>query len=332
MPFGNSVTRLLNIPINRTTRTPLQLHLTLTPCASSTTIKHRSLHNVTSDIPSLAIELPNANPRKTHTLRVAVVIVVVTTLIHRHAFLIHELLPPVPRGGAPIAPREHASPFRNPVLPTPLVTVPVLPHQHTLPGDGAVLPLPDVLIPVAPRVPPLPLLQVAPPPPLVHVPVRVPLLPEPVLPVREPRAAVRVAFHADEGPVPVHPPGGELPLVGSAGGPREPPLPARLSLPPLSLVHAPVRPEILAAAMRRVSREAAAVDVAVGQRPLHRAGRHAARPRRTATRRRRQEELDVLGGCVVVFLLLRQCEQRLLHFCSAPTKHSVTFQKPLATL
>jgi len=132
--------------------------------------------------------------------------------------------------------------------------------------------------------------------------------------------------------VAVHPARGELALVGSAGRPREAPLAARLSLPPLSLVHAPVRPEVLAAAVRRVSRQAAAVDVPVGQRPLHRAGRHAARPCGTAAGRRRQEELDVLGGRVVVLLLVRQCEQRLLHFCLAPPEDSLTFQMPLPTL
>lgn len=124
--------------------------------------------------------------------------------------------------------------------------------------------------------------------------------------VGDPGASVGVAVDADEGAVAVHPAGDELALVGGAGGPREAALAARFALLPFSLVHAPVRPEVLAGAVRRVPGEASAVDVAVREGLLHRAGGHAPRPRRTAARRRREEEFDnvvFVGGVVVVVVL-----------------------------
>jgi len=282
VPSGNSLPRLLNLTtrtIKRPTRTLLQNPtaiiisnnniITVLRLTGSVTIpvEQRSfsiVNNVTGDVPSFSIQLPDTNPGKAHT----------PTPIHRtplHLFLtclFHKLLPPVPGARAPITPRENTLPHRHTILPKPLVTVPIRPHQNPLPRNHTTPPLPHVLVAVPPPVPPLPLLQVAPPPTFIDIPITVSFLAEPVLSVGHPGPSVHVAVDADKGSEPVYPTRLEFPLVGGAGGPRESPLAASFPLSPLPLVHAPIGPEVLPGAVRRVPRQGAAVDVAVRQRLL----------------------------------------------------------------
>ncbi|WVZ23548.1 hypothetical protein V8G54_002092, partial [Vigna mungo] len=119
VPSGHSLTRLLNLTtrtIKRPTRTLLQnptpiiiinnnIISTVLRLAGSGAIpvEQRSLsivNNVTGDVPSFSIQLPNTNPGKAHT----------PTPVHRTPLhllltcLFHKLLPPVPRARAPITP------------------------------------------------------------------------------------------------------------------------------------------------------------------------------------------------------------------------------------
>ncbi|WVY91799.1 hypothetical protein V8G54_037313 [Vigna mungo] len=245
-----------------TTRVPSQI---FTIRRRSVAVKHGRFHiidNIARDISRFTLRLPDANPGETLVIIYAPSSVNGETL---HA----EILAPEQT----MLNLHNTVTLGDPVLPLPLVTVPVGPHQSALAVNHTVLPFSDVLVPVLPDVTSVTVLHVALPTPFVQVPVRVALLPKPVFPVGDPRPTVGVAVGSDEGSKPFHSTRFELALIGRTRGPREFPLAGGLSPLPLTLVHAPVRPQVLPRSVRNVSGEAPGVEVAVRKNTLNRRSR-----------------------------------------------------------
>uniref|UniRef100_A0A7C9F0P8 Uncharacterized protein n=1 Tax=Opuntia streptacantha TaxID=393608 RepID=A0A7C9F0P8_OPUST len=248
MTFRDGLARLLSL-LNETTGTTSEWLGPIQP-QKPITIDHRSslniINNVTSYIPCFTITFPNTNPGE-DSLSSNTTSATTTTINGNPLFRLiignQKLIPRV---------RVSAITFRSPIIPLPFKFIPISPNQNPFSRNHPILPLTLILIPIPPNIPPLSILQIPLPQALIIIPINIPLFTITMLLVCNPRTLISIPIGTSKGPMTLHSCRLKLALISRARRPRELAFPIGLALLPLTLVHAPIRPQVLATTMRNI--------------------------------------------------------------------------------